>query len=220
MAQLTSFIVFFLNGLILVCSTAAAVPGDQMLSARAFRICMLAAMGSYTVGLVNTHGLPNLNTAKKVYRTLRHQQGGDQTMFAFLTDMRLHYILYSSLFTTSAPSIVFVLPVFLLALYGLADYSKQRLGNIPVLGRVVSLGANAVLARSAQINKLNANAEVFSFFLLIFQIFTPYRNILLLVLYAHAFLRIRYMSSADSKAAWGTVKANSDRIFANPSVSH
>eukprot|EP00294_Goniomonas_avonlea_P010796 CAMPEP_0114553820 /NCGR_PEP_ID=MMETSP0114-20121206/7872_1 /TAXON_ID=31324 /ORGANISM="Goniomonas sp, Strain m" /LENGTH=394 /DNA_ID=CAMNT_0001738809 /DNA_START=35 /DNA_END=1219 /DNA_ORIENTATION=+ len=217
-ALILGFVQLIAHIFIVVNAFLSLLPGDGSSAWHAYKQAMLVSLISLIIGLVRAHGIPNLGTFKKVWRTLRHQQGGDQTMFNFLTDQQLHYILYTSLFITSAPSFIFLVPVLTLTVYSICNFLTQFFNkNMPAIGSKLTPVFRQVTSRGADISRLNANTELIIFFFLIFQLFSPSRNLLLIILYAHAFLRIRYMSSEDSKAAWGKVKASSDRVFNHPS---
>lgn len=96
--------------------------------------------------------------------------------------------------------------------------AKQLLPTkAPALYSLVSMPVEKVVSRYAEIYSMNAMLEVLAGFMLIFNLLTPARNIMLVFGYAQ-YLRIRFMLSNDSKRAWSMVRAKTDGWIAHPMV--
>lgn len=61
---------------------------------------------------------------------------------------------------------------------------------------------------------MHRQTEVGVFFILIFQLITPQRNFILIILYGQL-LRVRFLVSDDSKVAWGNIATRADSVFLN-----
>jgi len=87
---------------------------------------------------------------------------------------------------------------------------KQLLpSKAPALYAYVAAPIEKVVSRYAEIYSMNALLEVLAGLMLVVQLLTPSRNLMLLFGYGQ-YLRIRAMLSADSKRAWGMVRAKTD----------
>lgn len=87
---------------------------------------------------------------------------------------------------------------------------KQLLPNrAPRLYGMVSKYLDLLVSKYSYLYSMNALLEVMAGFVLVLNLFTPARNLMLLFGYWQ-YLRIRFMLSEESKRAWGQVRARVD----------
>lgn len=102
--------------------------------------------------------------------------------------------------------ILLLLPFLTRSLVFVCGGLKQILPRAaPSVYAVVAKPIEKVVSLYSQIYANNASLEAIAGFILIFNLFTPSRNFMLLIGYWQ-YLRIRYMLSSDSKRAFGSIR--------------
>lgn len=105
---------------------------------------------------------------------------------------------------------MFLLPFFSRSVLFVCGGLKQVLpSRAPRIYNAISKYLELAVARYAEVYSMNALIEVMAGFSLIINLLTPQRNFMMLMGYWQ-YLRIRYMLSADSKRAFGIVRAKLD----------
>ena len=199
-----SYVQLVLHVLQLICACCYILPlaGVEAQSGMFFYL-MLLNLTAQAVYLLRQHGRPRWNS----------EYG--RVMFM---DEQAHFFFLSIVLINATPSFILLLPFVSRSLLFVCGGLKQILPKAsPKAYALVSGPIEKVVSMYSYIFATNALLEVIAGFVVILQIVTPSRN-LMLVLGLWQYLRIRYMLSDDSKKAFNTVRVRLDGWVAHPMV--
>lgn len=135
-----------------------------------------------------------------------------------MQDEQAHFMFLSIVLMNAAPSMLLVAPFLVRSTLFVCGGLKQLLpARAPRIYSLLSRPIESVVARYADLYRTNAMLEVLGGFMLVFQLFTSNRNIMLLFGYGQ-YLRIRAMLDPNSKLAWSQVRSKTDMWVAAPMV--
>eukprot|EP00753_Platysulcus_tardus_P001127 PLAT11082.1.p1 GENE.PLAT11082.1~~PLAT11082.1.p1 ORF type:complete len:428 (+),score=237.79 PLAT11082.1:31-1314(+) len=179
-------------------------------SAAAFKRVLLLALVNYVLYLYSTYGMPKFTIA----------------WFApLMQDTTFHYLFLCAMFYSSRPLAILLLAVLLTEMVHLAWYASvaMRLLQLPVRTRLAA-AADGVMPRlidgwatksteqkwrslTTHVPQWSAYCEVAVGFVLILELLTPMRRLLMVVLFWQ-FLRLRYVLSPHTKLAFAAVDSS------------
>jgi len=181
------------------------------------RVAMASIFAFILEGLVR-HGTPNIGTAKNLYKAVRGtaSQQDVQGIFSFAMDENTHMIFYCSLLFSTMPALILLFPVMPLVLISFAKRAKVCreivVSRISAVSSVLGPQLEKIIAMESSMQRTSSNSEVIILLVLIFEIFTPRRNLMLLVLFIQL-LRVRFLVNANSRAAWITFEGYVDGVL-------
>jgi hypothetical protein len=170
---------------------------------KAFTYVMMLSLAAQGIYLLRQYGRPRWNA-----------EYGRQIFM----DEQAHFLFLSLVLLNANASLILLLPFFARSLLFVAGGVKQLLPKAsPKLYGLVQKPVEKLVDMYSWIYSTNALLEVLAGFTLIVQLLTPARNFMML-LGVWQYLRVRYMLSADSKRAFGTVRAKIDGWLSAPMV--
>eukprot|EP00741_Cyanophora_paradoxa_P004240 tig00000789_g4117.t1 len=199
--------VFFgLNALVLFFSVNYVVPLRGGYAQSSYQRALFAAMASYVLTLVQKFGLPNVRDFMKLFDPL--------AMRRVMSDSNAQYIFMCSVFLSSRPSFVLLIPVAVSALYQCCFFLNENLrAGRPALWALVSRPVTFLLTRQISALQYIATLEVTIGVLKILELFTPARSFLAFLMYWQ-FLMLRYATSGHTRGALVSFGAKLDAFSA------
>ena len=188
---------------------------DPMQSRFVFLRVAMATMATFVIEALVRHGSPSVSTLKNMYKAVRGTatQQDVKGIFDFAMDENTHLIFYASLLFSAAPAMILLIPVMPIVLVSFAKRGKTVVSTrIPALNNVLAPQFDRILSSEPLFKRTSANAEVVILLILIFEIFTPRRNLMFLLLFVQL-LRVRFLVNANSRDAWKTFEGYSDGLF-------
>ena len=98
-------------------------------------------------------------------------------------DLNTHNAFYCTLLISSGPSLLLLIPIVLHSLVSVAAKATVVVSNVTALAALLHPLLKMVTSRTTDICRYSAQTEVGIFFVLILQLATSQRNLILLVLY-------------------------------------
>jgi len=191
------------------------VSTDPTQSRFVFLRVAMATMGTFVIEALVRHGSPGMSTLMNMYKAMRGTatQQDVKGIFDFAMDENTHLIFYASLLFSAVPAMILLIPVMPGVLLSFAKRCKILVATrVPALAAVLSPQLDRITSSEAWLKRTSANAEVVILAILIFEIFTPRRNLLFLILYVQL-LRVRFLVNANTREAWKTFEGYADSLF-------
>ena len=210
-----------LQALLLLLQLGAMVSAVQFLAStdpaqgrHAFGRVAMATMCSFIIEALVRHGLPGVGTVRNIYKAVRGQatQQDVQGIFNFAMDGNTHMVFYCSLLFSSMPALILLFPVLPIVLVSLARRVKLLLSSLPALFGPLGAQCDRIISTEPTLQRTSANSEVVILIILIFELFTPRRNLMLLILFSQM-MRVRFLVNANSRAAWKTLEGYMDAVL-------
>ena len=127
-------------------------------------------------------------------------------------DGNTHMVFYCSLLFSSMPALILLFPVLPIVLVSLARRVKLLLSSLPSLFAPLGAQCDRIISTEPTLQRTSANSEVVILIILIFELFTPRRNLMLLILFSQM-MRVRFLVNANSRAAWKTLEGYMDAVL-------
>ena len=197
-AQLALHLLIILN----VLTFLLPILGADQAGPSFFRVMVLNAVAQM-IYLYRQHGRPQWNA------------GYGQRL---LQDEQAHYLFLSVVLMNAQGSLLLVAPFLIRSALFVAGGLNQLLpSRSPRLYALAQGPLQRLIARYADLYRTNALLEVLAGFMMVFQLFTPARNLMMLFGFGQ-YLRIRAMLDSNAQAAWAQVRARTDVWMSHPMV--
>jgi hypothetical protein len=184
-----------LQGLVLITSLLSLLPLGSLSTVAYVWFCR-TAMLSQLLSVVVAHGVPQFNRAY---------------LQRCMLDEQSHFFVHASLMSMCSPFALGVLPLAARALVFTAVATSHNVQRVlPALKPFVAPGCALVESKATTLASATARIEVAIGFLFIVRIFTPQRQ-LLLVLFQWQFLQIRWLVSPQIKAVFAGMRQMGDQ---------
>eukprot|EP00960_Hanusia_phi_P071695 767610-Hanusia_phi.AAC.1 len=179
-----------------------------------FSRCAFAMMLATLGETVFAYGLPDMTTFRNAWKALRGTASPNDLrgMSRVAMDENTHNIFFCSLLLSATPSILFLVPLVPMTLVHACNRVKSLTRGYAWSATLDQALLNRVVAMEPTFKRVGANSEVLMMFVLVFELFTPRRNLLVLILYVQL-MRIRYLVSHNCKTAWAATASTADKIF-------
>lgn len=203
--QGTTYLIAACGRLAMLALLAGYILSPGKFSYQCWRLYMLSAMASHISSLFITHGVPQFNLESlKIWGSKVLEDTGSPSLM-------LPMLVY---FMIGRPNPFGMLAVGIADLWYALEGLHSLLANVPVVPSTLSMLGNKVLPyvggnsnRNLILSNLlylSALAEIALGILLIFEVFTPARNLLATIIFWQTFPQ-RYVTSPAVRKAFGTV---------------
>mmetsp|Transcript_4489 Transcript_4489/g.6944 ORF Transcript_4489/g.6944 Transcript_4489/m.6944 type:complete len:340 (-) Transcript_4489:195-1214(-) len=175
-------------------------------SVRFYRKALFGAMALYALVLLQKFGLPKLSSLRKIFDPMVSRR--------FFTDSNAQYLLMSGFFISARPSFLPLVPVATAALFQVAIYVRDNFRNTK-LYRSYGFAVEFVISHMNQLLHAIAVCEATTAVMLMMELITPRRQLLLVFMYMQ-FLVLRYQTSSFSRAAVDRIAGQMDFLGCHP----
>ena len=168
----------------LVSTVQFLVASDPAQSRFMYGRVVMGCMFSFVMEALICHGTPGIGTVKNVYKAVRGTATQDdvQGIFNFAMDENTHLVFYCSLLFSTMPGILLLFPIMPIVFVSFGKRTKAVVSNVGVLSSSVTPLCDRIIAKEAQMQQTSANSEILILIIVIFELFTPRRNVFLLIL--------------------------------------
>lgn len=175
-----------------MCAILGSLPFLGTIHNVSFDLCVKMTLFVQTIAVLNNNGMIKFN--KEYLRSI-----------AF--DEEAHYLIGAFLLLISAPNIMANLPQACRSALFIATSVQLFLPTmIPMLWGVAGPMITRFVSKRAEVYSFCSSMEVMTVFVLMFELLTPARNFMLVLMYWQ-YLRLRYMLSFGTKQAFASVNS-------------
>lgn len=180
---------FLLNAFVVVMAVVAIFPlTPAYLAVRCFRLSLVGSVVASILSLVTTYGTPSALQWDAIKLWLQRCSSGPEILT----------ILHCAAFLPSPkPAVLAALPVACHLAPAVAEHLQQNYSRAQLYQSYLEKACTWLIQNKTQVNLFAANMEISLGFLVVFFLFTPQRNILLIFFYWQI-LRLEYHSPASA----------------------